>query len=109
MTYLLKSEKCIHILMSHEKTSRVETLITINHDVVRCSAGGRKFPADFAVWRRIGFCSIASHPYEFYKIGNLFVAMEFSATTNSKDHPAGCARPRNFYLSLPLLPQLFFL
>lgn len=35
---------------------------------------------------RILFYRIAS---EFYKIGNLFVAMEFSATTNFADHPAG--------------------
>lgn len=63
---------------------------------VRLRCSGQKFRADFAVWRWIGFCSITLRSCEFYKIGNLFVAVEFSATTNFADYSAG-ARDRETF------------
>ena len=51
----------------------------------------------FRFWQRIGFCSIALRSWEFCKIGNLFVVMEFSATTNFANHPAG-ARDRETFI-----------
>jgi len=68
----------------------MEILTTISY-VMQCDTTQRsKVSARFRrfVWQRIGFCSIALRPWEFYKIGNLFVVMEFSATTNFADHPA---------------------
>lgn len=78
----------------------MEILTIISHVAMQCgttrwskvSARFRRF-----VWQRIGFCSIALRPWEFCKIGNLFVAMEFSATTNFADHPAG-ARGRETFI-----------
>lgn len=79
-------------------------MITISHVAVCC--GGLKFPpADFAVWRRIGFYRIASvrvlQNREFIRHDGIFGDGEFCGSSRR------LARPRNFYLSLLLLPQLF--
>lgn len=90
---------------SHAWNDRSQS-VTSRCSAVRCS--GQKFRADFAVWQRIRFCSITLRSCEFYKIGNLFVAVEFSAMTNFTNYPAGMRDRETFVRRYRSCRSFFF-